>query len=211
MILLNPCADLRLPKIEDRLPQRLTQGEAHKLVKAPDANTAKGVRDRAILELFYSTGIRLAEMAALRLHDVNCRSALLRGEKGKGGKSRVVPMGRKAVESLQRYLLKVRAGWIGNRPCGTHLWLSSIEPHEPLKAQAIQVMVRQYGQRVGVRVTPHLWRHTCATHLVNNGANIAYVQQLLGHASLETTQVYTRVTLHEVKAAYHKAHPRSRV
>ena len=88
--------------------------------------------------------------------------------------------------------------------------LSAIEPHGPVRKITVQVMVRDYGRLLRIDVSAHTWRHTCATHLVNNGANIAYVQRLLGHASLETTQIYTRVTMAEVKAAYHKAHPRSR-
>jgi site-specific recombinase XerD len=112
------------------------------------------------------------------------------------------------VQSVRRYLVEVRGKWAAR--AGAHLWLSSIEPHGPINLQAIQNMVRHYGRLAGIRVTPHLWRHTCATHLVSNGAGIAYVQRLLGHTSLDTTQIYTRVAVPEVQATHAHKHPRAK-
>jgi integrase/recombinase XerD len=145
------------------------------------------------------------------LHDVDCRSGLMRVTQGKGRKDRIVPVGKKAIESVQRYLVEVRRKWISGRGEQEALWLSAIEPHGPIDLQIVQVMVRQYGQVADIRVTPHLWRHTCATHLVSNGANIAYVQRLLGHASLDSTQIYTRVAVPDLKATHARKHPRAKV
>jgi integrase/recombinase XerD len=211
VILVNPCAGIRLPKIASRLPKVvLTQGEARALLDAPDTQTKIGIRDKAILEMFYSTGIRLAEMARLTIHDADYKNGFVRVTKGKGGKDRVVPLGRKACDYTREYLQKVRAEWSKTNRDERALWLSSRHPHGPLKSQAIEVMVKQYGREAGLQknITPHVWRHTCATHLVADGANIAYVQRLLGHRSLRTTQIYTRTTIAEIKATHAKAHPR---
>ncbi len=213
-VLVNSCVGLILPKLEDRLPRNvLTPAEARAVLDTPDTQTRKGIRDKAILELFYSTGIRLEEMAQLTIHDADWRNGFVRVNKGKFAKDRVVPMGRKASDYVREYLHKVRLVWSQTRKDERALWLSSIQPHSPLKKQLIAVMVRQYGKAAGVarRVTPHVWRHTCATHLVAGGSNIAYVQRLLGHRSLETTQIYTRVAVPEVKATFRRSHPRARV
>jgi len=209
-LLINPCTGLRLPPLGDRLPLGvLTREEARRILDAPDVKTLAGLRDKAILEVFYSTGLRLAELARLTVFDVDLRHGFVRVNNGKGGQDRVVPLGAKAVECVREYLAQARAHWIHgeSRP---HLWLGSIAPHGALKAQAIQAMVRHYGRAAGVPVTPHLWRHTCATHLVANGANLASVQRLLGHRSLRTTQRYARVAANEVRAMHAKSHPRAR-
>jgi len=218
-ILMNPCAGLILPKLEDRLPRGvLSQAEARRFLDAPDTQTKKGIRDKAILELFYSTGIRGEEMASLTIHDADCKNGFVRVTKGKSAKDRVVPMGTKAAGYVAEYLRKVRHPW--SQQCGAapalkderSLWLSSIRPHGPLKKQAIAVMVKEYKILAGIECPgrTHLWRHTCATHMVQGGANLAYVQRLLGHRSLDTTQIYTRITIPEVKAAVAKRHPRAR-
>ena len=210
-ILVNPCASLVLPRMARRLPRGvLTREEARRVLAAPDVRTKKGLRDKAILEVFYSTGLRLAELARLTIFDVDCQHGFARVNKGKGGRDRIVPLGAQACGCVREYLAQARAHWSRAHPGERALWLGGIAPHGAVKAQAIQVMVRRCGRAAGLRVTPHLWRHTCATHLVSNGANLAAVQCLLGHASLETTQIYTRVTIAEVKATHRQAHPRSR-
>jgi len=214
VVLLNPCGGLVLPKHEDRLPRNvLTPAEARRILDQPDTQTRKGIRDKAILEVFYSTGIRLEEMSRLTTHDVDTRNGFLRVNKGKFAKDRVAPMGRKASQYVEEYLRKVRSEWSKSNRDERALWLSSYAPYGPLKKQAIGVYVREYAQAAGIskRVSPHVWRHTCATHLVANGSNIAYVQRLLGHRSLETTQIYTRVAVPEVKETFRRAHPRARV
>lgn len=212
VVLVNPCLKMILPKLEQRLPRTvLTLAEARAILDAPDTQTRKGIRDKAILELFYSTGIRLEEMSNLTTHDVDTRSGFLRVNKGKFAKDRVVPMGRKACDYVQEYLSKVRSEWSKKNRDERALWICSIEPYRPLKKQLISVMVRQYGKAaLGRSISAHIWRHSCATHLVAGGSNIAYVQRLLGHRSLGTTQIYTRVAIPEVQRTF-KKHPRSRV
>jgi len=213
VVLVNPCLKMVLPKLEERLPRTvLTLAEARLILNQPDTQTRKGIRDKAILELFYSTGIRLEEMSNLTTHDVDTRNGFLRVNKGKFAKDRVVPMGRKASDYVQEYLSKVRSLWSKEKRDERALWLCSIKPYRPLKKQAIAIHVRGYARAVGLdrSISAHIWRHSCATHLVAGGSNIAYVQRLLGHRSLETTQIYTRVAVPEVKQTF-KKHPRSRV
>ena len=210
-ILVNPCADMLLPRIGQRLPRGvLTEEQARRVLDAPDTQTLTGLRNKTILEVFYSTGLRLAEMARLTVFDVDHRNGFVRVNRGKGGKDRVVPLGSKACDYVREYLDRARSGWSKTNRDERALWLSSKTPHGPLKAQAIEVMVKQYGRAVGVRVTPHLWRHTCGTTLMNHGAHIVAVQRILGHRSLRTTQIYTRVTVLDLQNMHRKAHPRSK-
>jgi len=217
-VLLNPCVGLILPKLEDRLPRGVMSiKESRRLLDAPDTQTKKGIRDKAIMELFYSTGIRGEEMAALTLHDVDTKNGFVRVTRGKFAKDRVVPMGKKAADYVAEYVGKVRLIWSqqeGAAPAlkdERALWLSANWPHGPLKKQAIAVMVNNYKKQSGVERPgrTHLWRHTCATHMVQGGANIAYVQRLLGHRSLETTQIYIRVSAAEVAETIRRKHPRT--
>jgi integrase/recombinase XerD len=211
-LLVNPCAALVTPKMGDRLPRSvLTPSQAKAVLAVPDTQTKKGLRDRALLEVFYSTGLRLGEVTRLSVHDVDTRTGFVRVTKGKGAKDRVVPLGRKAADYVAEYLKQVRAAWSKDQRDERALWLSWKAPHGPLKDQAIAAIVKDCLRVCGIaHGRAHLWRHTCATHLVASGANIAYVQRLLGHRSLETTQRYTRVALPEVKSTHKTAHPRAR-
>lgn len=212
-VLLNPCLGMVLPKLGDRLPRGvMSQAEARRVLDAPDTQTKAGIRDKAILELFYSTGIRGEEMASLTTHDVDCKAGFVRVTRGKFAKDRVVPMGAKAADYVAEYLAKVRRPWSECQKDERALWLSARQPHGPIKKAAIAKMVKEYKVLAGVDRpgSTHLWRHTCATHMVQGGANIAYVQRLLGHRSLDTTQIYTRVSIPELQAAVKKRHPRSR-
>ncbi len=217
-LLVNPCAGMMLPKVEKRLPRNvLTPEEAKALLNVPNTQTKIGIRDKAILEMFYSTGIRLEEMTRLTVHDVDHRNGFVRVNKGKFAKDRVVPLGRKACDYVREYLDKVRLEWVKAANRAGHeqavderaLWLSCKHPHGPLKSQMVEVMVKQYARRAGLqkKVTPHVWRHTCATHLAADGANMIYVQRLLGHRSLRTTQIYARVAVPELKQTHRRAHP----
>ncbi len=211
-VLINPCLGLLLPKREERLPRAvLSQAEARRILDAPNTQTRKGIRDRAILELFYSTGIRGEEMAALTIHEVDCKNGFVRVTHGKFAKDRVVPMGATAAQYVREYLAHVRLPWSAQCKDERALWLSAIEPHRALKKQAIAAMVNAYKNLAGIERPgrTHLWRHTCATHLVANGANLLSVQRLLGHRSLKTTQLYTRVSAVELRSTMHR-HPRSR-
>lgn len=211
-VLMNPCVRQPPIKIPERLPKTvLTIEEAQRLLETLDCQNQVGLRDKAILEVFYSTGIRLAEMARLTVGDVDCRNGFLRVTYGKFAKDRMVPLGQSACQWLNRYLDEVRSRWSPPPATQKALWLSSREPHGPLKSQAIEVMVKAHGRSAGFakRLTPHVWRHTCATHLVARGANVAYVQRILGHSSLRTTQVYIRTSIADVKAMHNQAHPRN--
>ncbi|MGA9450121.1 MAG: tyrosine-type recombinase/integrase [Verrucomicrobiia bacterium] len=213
VILLNPCLWLPKPRLKKRLPRQILKpSEVRALLNAP-AQTLKGIRDKAMLEVFYSSAIRRAEMAHLTLTDVDIQNGFVRVNKGKGGKDRVVPIGQSACAAVARYLKEVRSVWLADRraPRTDALWLDSQHPHQALCDEAITCLVRQYARRVlGRNAGPHAWRHSCATHLVANGANIVYVQRLLGHKSLETTQIYTRVSVPDLKKTVQRAHPRIR-
>jgi integrase/recombinase XerD len=211
-VLLNPCSVLIMPRTGARLPRFvLTLKQVQRVLNAPDTQTKLGLRDRALLEMFYSTGLRCEEMTRLTVHDVDVKNGFARVIKGKGGKDRVVPMGQKAADYVAEYLKHVRAEWSKEQRDERALWLSSIAPHGPMKSQAIAVTVRNYLRAGGIAEgRAHVWRHTCATHLVAGGANIAYVQRMLGHKSLSTTQRYTRVAVPEVKRTYRRSHPRAR-
>lgn len=211
-VFLNPALALVTPRTGQRLPRQvLTKGQAQRVLDGPDTQTRKGLRDRALLETFYSTGLRREEMTRLGVHDVDVKNGFVRVNKGKGGKDRVVPLGKKAADYLAEYLRLVRAEWSKRQREERALWLSSIAPHGPMKSQAIAATVKNYLRAGGIaQGRAHLWRHTCATHLVAGGANIAYVQRLLGHRSLESTQRYTRVAVPEVKRTHRHSHPRAR-
>lgn len=213
-ILLDPTAGVPLAKQERRLPNRILKpSEVRRLLAAPDA-TPKSIRNKAMLELFYSSGIRRAEMARLTVQDVDIKNGFVRITRGKGARDRVVPIGQSACDALGDYLKNARNAWMKVRRVKTWtdaLWLSPIQPHLPVQTEAIGLIVNLHAKRVlGRNVSPHLWRHTFATHLVSNGANIVYVQRLLGHKSLKTTDIYTRVTMSDLKKTLQRTHPRNR-
>jgi site-specific recombinase XerD len=162
--------------------------------------------------MFYSTGIRAGEMTRLTVFDVDYKNGFVRVTRGKFAKDRVVPLGKKACDYVREYLQRVRGEWSKENRDERALWINAIAPHRPMSQQAIDLVVRDAARAAGLtrNVRPHVLRHTCATHLVANGANLAYVQRLLGHRSLSTTQRYTRVAVPEVKATL-KKHPRQAV
>lgn len=209
-VLVNPCVGVPLPKLPDRLPRRvLTAGEVKKILAQPDTGTSQGQRDRALLEVFYSSGLRLAEATALGVHDLDLSGGFVRVARGKGGRGRIAPLGASAVEALRAYL-DARRAWLEARgQMEAALWLSPIKPHGPLKKEAVALVVRRCARRAGIAASTHAWRHTCATHLMRDGAAVVYVQRLLGHRSLATTQIYTRVSIAEVSATVRASHPRS--
>ena len=210
-LLVNPCAGIALPKLPRRLPRTvLTEEQARAILAQPNRRTARGKRDRAILETLYATGLRAAELTQLTLADVDLKHALVRVEHGKGGMGRLVPLGKQAVAALAAYVQGPRAQWTEQQPNERALWLGFAAPHRPLQQQSLSLAVAKYARAAGIKARPHAWRHTCATHLVSHGANIAYVQRLLGHASLETTQVYTRVAIADVARTHRTRHPRRR-
>jgi integrase/recombinase XerC len=204
----NPLLDVQLPKAEKKLPVVLTLAQVIEMLELPlklppdrQAPAWAPERDAAILEVFYSTGMRLSELAALDVADFDSYSDTVRVF-GKGGKERLLPVGGPASTAVQRYRLKA----------GVHegpLFLSKLRRR--ITTQAIADIVSKYRQKSGlpVHVTPHKLRHSFATHLLDNGADLRSVQELLGHASLSTTQIYTHVSIQRMKEAYEAAHPRA--
>ena len=206
-IVVDPTLDIEFPKEERRLPRNiLTITEVEQLVTQPDVKTSLGLRDRAILETFYSTAMRRAELAGLRLHDLDTERELIMIRCGKGKRDRMVPIGRRALDWVTAYLDNVRPELLIN-PRETALFLT---PHGgPLDPQSLSDMVRKYVQESGIRKRGgcHLFRHAAATLMLENGADIRYVQALLGHADLRTTQIYTHVTINQLRKVHKQTHP----
>lgn len=210
-ILINPAEYIREPLRGKRLPAIiLTEEEVKKILEAPNLSTMTGIRDRAILEVFYSTGIRLEELVNLTIYDCDLQGGLLRVNKGKGAKDRVVPLGRHAVKFLKEYITHVRPHHTKNNRGVRTLFVNNTG--KPLSKQIVEIMVRNYGKQAGLtkKLTPHTFRHSFATGLIKNGADITAVQKMLGHSSLKVTQVYVRVAGVEVKKTHSTSHPREK-
>jgi integrase/recombinase XerC len=197
----NPARDLATPRLPKRLPTYLPIDESTALLQAPFPATPTGARDRAALELFYASGIRVAELAGLDVQDVDLREGSAR-VLGKGGKERMVPIGRPAILALR--------GYLGNRE-GTSGPLFVNERGGRLTVRTLHRLVRARARAVGLqrRVSPHTLRHTFATHLLDAGADLRLIQELLGHARLGTTQKYTHVSADRLMKVYDAAHPRA--
>lgn len=208
----NPATALVYGKRPKRLPRTiLSKGEMRKLLRAPNVNTALGYRDRAILELMYSTGLRRSEVENLKVEDVDYQEGYVRVNCGKGAKDRVVPLGKIACRYLENYLKGVRPAF---QPDGANRYLFlSLESKEGKVGNAfIGDMVKRYVRKLGweKKVTPHTLRHTCATLMLKNKAGLRHIQELLGHASVEATQIYTAVTIADLKAEHNRCHPREK-
>jgi integrase/recombinase XerD len=205
----DPSARLAAPRNEQRLPETLSVAEAEHLVTRPAA-TPPGLRDRALLEVLYGAGLRASEVLSLRLQDVDLEVGFVRTV-GKGDKERVVPLGRQAVEAVQRYLQRGRP-FLG-RPADLkppQLFLN--QRGRPLSRQGLHLVVTRYAQEAGLRrqVSAHTLRHSFATHLLEGGADLRAVQEMLGHADLSTTQIYTHLSQGHLRQVYEEAHPRAR-
>ncbi len=199
----NPTVPLSAPRRDRRLPETLSERDVERLVEAPRGRTA--ARDRALLELIYSTGMRLSEVAALNLEDLDEGGGMIR-VRGKGRKERLVPVGDTAVAVLSAYLADRRA-----QGRGSAVFIG--RRGERLSDRTIARVVRRAGDRVGGlprRVTPHMLRHSFATHLLDRGADLRAIQEMLGHARLTTTQRYTHVAADRLLEVYRRSHPRGR-
>ncbi|HEX4620347.1 MAG TPA: tyrosine recombinase XerC [Myxococcaceae bacterium] len=208
----DPAAEMRSPKVARRLPKPLPEGELHDLLAAPDARTVFGQRDRAMLELLYGAGIRVSELCGLSLDDVD-REARIVKVLGKGNKERLCPFNRSTLSALDAYL--ARRGELGlsraesRGPRSEALFLNHRGGR--LTARSVARHLDRYVLQAGLarRVSPHALRHSFATHLLNHGLDIRSIQELLGHASLSTTQRYTAVSWELLRKAYDDAHPRA--
>ena len=201
----SPIADTSSPKLDKRLPKFLTPEEAVRLLEAPDSSTALGQRDRALMELLYASGLRVSELVSLDLEQINLETNEIRVW-GKGAKERMVLMGKPAAAALASYLSQGRPRLLGKKK-GYALFLN--RDGGRLTERSIQRILRKYTRVAGIkkRVHPHLLRHTFATHLLDGGADLRVVQELLGHASLVSTQIYTHVTQSRARKVYLSAHP----
>ena len=211
---IDPTEHVRAPKVPDAIPKSLTEEEVERLLTAVTGNDAPARRDRALLELLYGTGMRISEAVGLSMSDLALDDGIVRVF-GKGSKERVVPVGRVAREAVSEWL-----GPHGRDAMAPLRWARRGDAEAVflnnrggrLSRQGAWAIVRRYGERVKLadRLSPHVLRHSCATHMLERGADIRVVQELLGHASIATTQVYTRVSADLLQKAYLAAHPRAR-
>jgi integrase/recombinase XerD len=203
----DPSEQLTLPRIERYLPETLNELQVEQLIDAIDTKVALGLRDRAMVELLYASGLRISELANARLENFADDEGILRVT-GKGNKTRIVPVGRKACAALAAYLSTERPKLVKSRS-GSEIFLS--ERGTKLSTARIWQIVKKISQRSGLEINiyPHLLRHSFATHLLGNGADLRIIQEMLGHADISTTQVYTHVDQQRLKAVHRQFHPRA--
>ncbi len=207
MIAENPLEGMSAPSTWDRLPEVLSPGQAQELISEPSSSDPCGVRDRALLELLYATGCRVSEAASLRLSFLNLEDRTIR-VLGKGRKERVIPFGQTARRWLQRYLNEQRTSY---REAAESPYVFLSRKGGGLRRESIWRRVKKYGKRAGLpekKMYPHILRHSFATHLIQNGANLREVQTLLGHASINTTEIYTHLDMDQIKEHHQTCHPR---
>ncbi len=203
----NPAKAVRSPKVPKKLPQFLTLDEVMVFLAAPKGESILEIRDKSILELFYASGLRLSELVALSIDKLDLEQKIVR-VLGKGNKERMVPIGQKAVDSLKAYTEK-RAQLLNGKGDSQAVFLN--KSGDRISARAVERLIEKYLKLSGIqkKVTPHVLRHTFATHLLNNGADMRGIQELMGHASLSTTQRYTHVELDKLMEVYDKTHPKA--
>ena len=206
----SPLTGIRTPKQEKRLPKCLDLDEVQRLLDAPDESDILGCRDKAMLEVLYSSGVRVSELVDMALADIDLDEGILR-VRGKGRKDRLTPIGSQAMAAVRRYLSmrNIDADDVPQELAESRVFLN--KHGDALSTRSVRRKLDKYLQQVGLDpgISPHTLRHSFATHLLNNGADLRSVQELLGHQSLSTTQVYTHLTTHRMKEAYDAAHPRS--
>ena len=206
-ILYNPASDLDLPRLDQRLPKHiLTVAEVETILALPDLETGLGIRDRAMLETLYSTGMRRQELAQLGVFNIDHDRGTVMIRQGKGGKDRVIPIGERALQWLAKYRDDVRPELVSGTDDGT-LFLT--HAGEAFTVSSLSEMVREYidAAKIGKRGSCHLFRHTMATLMLENGADIRFIQAMLGHANLNTTQIYTQVSIRKLKDIHTATHP----
>lgn len=204
----DPTAQLEAPATVRPLPKTLSEAEVEAILQAPDRSSTLGLRDAAMLELMYATGLRVSELVGLALVSINLQEGSIRIEHGKGDKTRLVPMGQFAQVAYQQYLSQARPALLQGR---AHA-IAFLNAHgEPMTRQGFWYIVKQYALKAGIataRLSPHVLRHAFATHLVNHGADLRVVQLLLGHADITTTQIYTHVAKTRLANLHRAHHPR---
>lgn len=204
----NPADDLQAPRAWPGLPKFLGLEEVERLIKQPDVGTARGLRDRALIEVLYATGLRVSELIHLRASDLNLEAGYL-STTGKGNKQRIVPIGDQAAEWLRKYIREARPALLGKR---SSPWLFvNARRGTSLSRVGFWKILKGYGLKAGLprSLSPHVLRHSFATHLLEHGADLRSIQMMLGHADLSTTQIYTHVLEARLRAVYDRFHPRA--
>jgi len=202
----DPTLDISAPRLGRRLPKSLSEAEVEALLAAPAGDEPRALRDRAMLEMLYATGLRVSELIALRYTQVNLNQGVVRVT-GKGNRERLVPIGAAAAEALQQFEQRGRAALLEGR-CSEHLFPT--REGEAMTRQAFWHLIKRHARTAGIDkpLSPHTLRHAFATHLLNHGADLRVVQMLLGHSDLSTTQIYTHVARERMKALHETHHPR---
>jgi len=203
----DPTLRVRAPKRPRRLPKYLSEAQVEALLDAPSVDTTLGLRDRAMLETLYATGLRVSELVGLKLSQVGLNEGVVR-VMGKGSKERLVPLGEEAIAWLNRYLAQARPT-LADISKHQHVFLT--QRHAPLTRQAFWALIKRYATRAGIaraKLSPHVLRHAFATHLLNHGADLRVVQLLLGHSNITTTTIYTHVARERLKQLHARHHPR---
>jgi integrase/recombinase XerD len=201
----DPSVNIETPKSWQSLPKFLIREEVESLLESPDISTENGLRDKAMLEVLYATGVRVSELVALKINDVNLDLGLLT-TLGKGSKERSIPVGKSAITWIKKYL-PIRHKILGNK---TTPYLFITAKGQAVTRQGFWKIIVDYGEKAKIgHITPHLLRHSFATHLLENGADLRSVQMMLGHSDISTTQIYTHITNERLKEIYKKFHPRA--
>lgn len=202
----NASSSVESPKIWQRVPDVLSKKEVEDILEAPDKNGWMGIRDRAILELMYATGLRVSEVKDLKKANTNLEAKFVRCV-GKGGKERIVPLGRRAQDAVKEYLSAAREKTF-KKSLDDHLFLSRLG--RKISRQSLWKMIARYAREAGIKktITPHTLRHSFATHLLEGGAELRGVQEMLGHADISTTQIYTHIDKERLRGIHKKFHPR---
>lgn len=205
----NPTEDIKSPKIERKALEYLTIKEVEKLLESPD-DSIKGLRDRAMLEVLYATGIRVSEIIELKMKDINLRMGFITCN-GDHGRARIVPMGVLARKALDEYILHSRPALLKDKPDTTDTEVFLNYMGEPFSRQGFWKVLKQYGKAVGLeeKITPHILRTSFAVHMVQNGADLKSLQELMGHEDIMATQIYLSVTKNRIKDVYDRTHPRA--
>lgn len=205
IVLKDPTLNLESPKSEKKIPQILSVEEIEELLALPNLNEPKGVRDRAMLELLYATGIRVTELISLNIYEVNLEIGFIRCN---GNKKRIIPMGKSAIEMIKLYIDKYREKLLNNKN-ESALFLNF--HGERMTRQGFWKIIKHYASIASINkeITPHTLRHSFAAHLIENGADLKSVQQMLGHSDISTTQIYAEIIKNRISDVYRKTHPRA--